>query len=436
MSKDALAGLRTIVGDQYVLDSEPDMARHLKGPGRPLAVVLPGQTSEVSDIVKLANQLQLKISVGGFVADTKNLDGQIALIMSRMNSLLEIDRENLVAQVEPGMSHLEFIRKTAEENLNFPVDPYQFEASSIGGCFAVGDADAKSFQYGPTRTYLLGFEMVLPTGEVLEIGNKCIKNVAGYDFIHFAVGAQGTLGIFTKLLVKLLPKPQTKASVVAAFPTLKRAAESVQVVIKRNIHPTRVSLFSQDLAAGISPGIAGQLVMIAFEGYKESTKTLTREIAAIFSLAGASEVRLIEDPAEHDELWQKWLSVKGKLNCGYLTRTIDYSVGPLKLAKSLEALAGIVGDFAKWPINVEALLGNVRLVLPADMPENDRVELTAKINALALVHGGNVSDCLGTRLVCQAYRDAAMWETVTDLLESIRHQFDPQSIMAPGVTFS
>jgi glycolate oxidase len=387
--------------------------------------------------VKLANQLKLKISVGGAAADSKNLDGGIALILSRMNRLLEIDRENLVAHVEPGLSHLEFIQRTAAENLNFPVDPYRFEASSIGGCFAVGDADAKSFQYGPTRTYLLGFEMVLPTGEVLDIGNKCIKNVAGYDYIHFAVGAQGTLGIFTKLLVKLLPMPQTRASVVGTFPTLKRAAESVQSLIKRNIHPTRVSLFSQALAAGIIPDVTDQLVMIDFDGFTESTQALTREIAAVFSLAGASEVRLIEDPAEHADLWRKWLAVKGKLNSGYTTQTIDYSVGPLKLAKSLDALAGIVGDLSKWPgINVEGLLGNIRLVLPAALPEKEKAALAAKINALAMAHGGSVSSCLGTKLVCESYRDLAMWETVTGLLGTIRLQFDPQGVMAPGITFS
>jgi len=437
MSNDAIAKLRAIVGEQHVIDAAPDMAGHLKGSGIPLAVVLPGQTSQVSDIVKLANQLNLKISVGGAVADTKNLDGGIALIMSRMNNLLEIDRENLVAHVEPGMSHLEFIRQAAAQNLNFPVDPYRFEASSIGGCFAVGDTDAKSFQYGPTRTYLLGFEMVLPTGEVLDIGNKCIKNVAGYDFIHFAVGSQGTLGIFTKLLVKLLPMPETKASVVATFPTIKQASESIQTLVKRNIHPTRVSLFSQPLAAGIVPGIADQLVMIGFEGFKESTKALTREIAAVFSLAGGGGVRVIEDRAEHDELWQKWQAAKGRLNCGYSTQTIDYSVGPLKLAKSLDGLAGIVGDLASWPgINVEALLGNIRVVLPAAMPEEDKAALAVKINALAMAHGGNVSDCLGARLVCESYRDTEMWETVTGLLETIRRQFDPQGIMAPGVIFS
>ncbi|MDR3589902.1 MAG: FAD-binding oxidoreductase [Negativicutes bacterium] len=437
MSNDAITRLQAIVGGEHVLDTLSDMAVYLKGPGRPLAVVLPAQTAEVSEIVKLANQLNLKVSVGGAVADSRNLDGGIALVMSRMNRLLEIDRENLVAQVEPGLSHLEFIRKTAEENLYFPVDPYRFGTSSIGGCFAVGDADAKSFQYGPTRTYLLGFEMVLPTGEILDIGNKCIKNVAGYDYIHFAVGAQGSLGIFTKLLVKLLPTPQARASVLAVFPSLQRTAESVQTLIKRNIHPTRVSLFSRPLAAEVLPGIDGQLVMVDFEGFRESTKALTREIAAVFSLAGASEVNLIEDPGEHGDLWLKWLAVKGRLNCPYQTQTIEYSVGPLQLAKSLGALAGIVGDLGEWPgINVEALLGNIRLVLPEAMALEDRAALTAKINALAMAHGGNVADCLGTKLVCESYRDPAMWETVTGLLATIRRQFDPLGVMAPGVTFS
>ncbi len=136
-------------------------------------------------------------------------------------------------------------------------------------------------------------------------------------------------------------------------------------------------------------------------------------------------------------LWRRWLAVKGRLNCPYQAQTIDYSVGPLKLVKSLSALTAIVGDLAEWPgISVEALLGNIRLVLPPVMTENDRVALAAKINALAMAHGGNVSDCLGAKLVCESYRDLAMWETVTDLLGTVRRQFDPQGVMAPGVTFS
>ena len=406
MSNETIAKLKDIVGAGYVIDAAQDMAGYLTGTGQPLAVVLPGNTLEVSEVVKLANQLNFKIGVGGIVADSKNLAGGIAMVMSRMNRLLAVDHENLVAEVEPGMSHLEFVRQITADKLNFPVDPYIPLTSSVGGCFSLGDAGAKSFQYGPTRTYLLGFEMVLPTGEILDIGNKCIKNVAGYDFIHFAAGSKGTLGVFTKLLVKLLPAPEVRTSVVATFPTLKKAAECLQVLLKRNIHPTRTSLFNQVLADQIAPGIGGQLVMVDFEGFRKSAKALTQEVAAIFSLAGGTEVKVIDDPAEHGALWDKWLAVKGLLNCGYSTPTIDFSVGPMKLAKALEALEGTLSAAAKPAgINAEALLGNIRLSLPADILDQDKQDLAVKINTLAMAHGGSVCDHLGSQLVCECYQD-------------------------------
>lgn len=434
MANDTIAKLQALVGDQYVIDSAAGMAEYLRGSGRPLAVVLPGQTSEVSEIVKLANQLDLKINVGGAVVGADNLGGGIALVMKRMNRLLEIDRENLVAQVEPGMAHTRFIQEVAAENLYFPVDPYIAATSSVGGCFALGDADAKSFQYGPARTYLLGFEMVLPTGEILEIGNKCIKNVAGYDFIHLAVGSQATLGIFTKLLVKLLPQPQTRASVVAAFPGLRKAAAPLETLIRRNIHPTRVSVLSRSLADDLLPGTGDYIVLIDFEGFRESTKALLQEVAAVFSLAGGSGIAAIEDAERHSDLWGKWLAVKSRLNTA---ETLEYSVGPLKLAQSLDALEKAVGGPDKFPgINIEALIGNIRLVLPADSTPQDKAALAEKINSLAIANGGGIAGCLGTRLTCAAYRDPEMWAAITGLLQTIRTRFDPKGVMAPGVTYS
>lgn len=432
-----IAKLKALVGDQHVIESAAGMAEFLKGNGQPLAVVLPGNAAEVSGIVKLANQLDLKLNVGGTVVDSKMLDGGIALVMKRLNRLLEIDRENLVAQVEPGMAHSEFIRLVAEEKLYFPVDPYIADTSSLGGCFAIGDADAKAFQYGPARTYLLGFEIVLPTGEILEIGNKCIKNVAGYDFIHLAVGSKATLGIFTRLLVKLLPSPQARASVVAAFPGLRKAAVPLETLIRRNIHPTRVSAMSRPLAADILPEADGQLVMLAFEGFRESTKALVQEVAAIFALAGGSGVTIIEDPDRHDELWARWLAVKGRLNCGYTTQTIDFSVGPLRLVQSLDALEKVAGGSDKLAaVNIEALVGNIRLALAADTSPEEKTILSEKVNALAMANGGSVAGCLGTRLTCQAYRDEEMWAAISELLQNVRNRFDPRGVMAPGVTFS
>lgn len=432
MMSNAVAQIKGLIGDNYVIDSPAEMGKFLRGNGKPLAVVFPGSTVEISSVVKLANELNLKITVGGQVVDSKGLDGGLAMVLSRMNKILEIDHANLVATVEPGITHDEFVKKMEAEGLNFPPEPFAVETGSIGGCFAIGDVDSKAFQYMPTRTYLLGYEMVLPTGEVLDIGNKCIKNVSGYDLIHFAVGSRGTLGIFTKLLIKLLPPPEVRHAVVAEFPSIHKASTAFTTLIKRNIHPTRLNLVNATLAKNVFPGTEGNLALVDLEGFKVSTELIAEEIASVFKLAGAKNIRIVTDANEYSKTWSAWLSLRGELNTQNAERILDVNVGPMKMPQALKALEEITGDLAAYPgIVLEGLLGHVRMLLPT-VGEKD--QLATKVNALAMSFGGNISGLLGSRLVCESYNDAEMWQGITSLINQIRKQFDPKGILAPGAS--
>jgi len=429
MSKVIISQLKGIVGEQYVIESPSDMAKYLKGSGKPVAVVLPGNTSEVSAVVKLANEQNVKITVAGLVADIKALNDGLVMVMARMNQVLEIDHQNLVVVVEPGLLHKDLLEKLIEARLDFPPEPYEVESSSIGGCFAIGDSDSKSFQYGPTRTFLLGFEIVLPSGEIMEIGNKCIKNVSGYDMIHFAVGSHGTLGIFTKLLLKLLPSPEVKKAVIARFASIHKANATLSTLIKRKIQPTRLNLLNANLAQGIFPG-EGQLVMVDLEGFTESAKTMANEIAAVMTLGGASEVKIVEEAQEYENLMNGWLKVRAKLK-GKPESVLEFAVGPLKMGQALTKLEEITGDLGVYPgVVIEGLLGYVSLALPEG---TQKETLAVKVNKMAMSLGGNVSGLLGTRLRCESYNDAEMWSDTTGLLNEIRRQFDPKGILNPGV---
>ncbi len=430
MSKEMISQLQGIVGEQYVIQSPSEMAKYLKGSGKPVAVVLPGNTLEVSAVVKWANEKNVKITVAGLVANTAGQNDGIVLVMARMNQVLEIDHQNLVVVVEPGLLHKALLEKVTKEKLDFPPEPYEVETSSIGGCFAVGDSDSKSFQFGPTRTFLLGFEMVLPSGEVMEIGNKCIKNVSGYDIIHFAVGSQGTLGIFTKLILKLLPCPEVKKAVIARFASIHKANATLSTLIKRKIQPTRLNLMNATLAQEILPG-EGHLVMVDLQGFTESSKTMANEIASVMTLGGASEVKLVEDAKEYENLINGWLSVRAKLN-GKPEGVLEFAVGPLKMGQALTNLEVLTGDLGVYPgIVVEGLLGYVSLVLPEG---SSKETLAVKVNKLAMSLGGNVTGLLGTKLRCESYNDAAMWSETSGLLKEIRRQFDPKGILNPGVS--
>lgn len=420
--------LKGIVGEQHVLDNPADMAKNLKGSGKPVAVVFPGSTEEVSQIVKLANKEDVKISVAGLVADTKGLDGGIALIMSRMNKILEIDSKNFVVTVEPGLLHADFIQLMEKDGYLFPVEPYAVDTSSLGGCFAIGDSDSKSFKYGPTRYFMMGFEMVMPTGEVMRIGNKCIKNVSGYDFIHFAVGSQGTFGIFTKLMIKLLPQPSVKRAIVARFDCLEQANKALNRMIGRHFHPDRMNLLSKDLASKVLPG-DGYLVLIDLEGFKNSTTNIGNEILAILSLAGGRDIEVIDDKNAYEKVINGWLKVRQDLH-NNLDNVLEFAVGPMKMPQALAQLKEIHGDLSEG-ILVEGLLGAVSVVLPKD---TDKMALARKVNKMAMSLGGNVTGLLGHKLMCEVFNDGEMWEETQGLINNLRKTYDPKGILNPGVS--
>ncbi|SHN88037.1 FAD-binding oxidoreductase [Desulfitobacterium chlororespirans] len=423
-----LSELKGIVGDNYVLDNPADMAQYLKGDGKPVAVVFPGDAEEVAKVVKYANGQQLKISVAGAVADTKGLEGGIALIMNRMNKILEIDKKNFVVTVEPGMLHQDFIQKLEADGYLFPVEPYAVDTSSVGGCFAIGDSDSKSFNYGPTRTFIMGFEMVTPTGDMMFIGNKCIKNVSGYDFIHFAVGSQGTFGIFTKMLIKLLPQPAAKRAIVARFDCLQKANATFSTLLKRHIHPDRMNLVSKDLAQEILPG-EGHLVLIDLEGFNKSGTNLANEIVAILTLGGGTDVSIVEDKEAYEKLMSGWLKVRQGLN-NAPDHVLEFAVGPMKMSQALAQLKGIQGELNSGVV-IEGLLGVARVVLPKDA---DKMAVAAQVNKMAMSLGGNVTGLLGHKLMCEMFNDGEMWSETTGLLSELRSKFDPNGILNPGVS--
>jgi len=422
---DIVAKLKSIVGEEHVATT--DLSQYLRGNEQPAAVVFPGSTEEVAGIVKAAYEAGIKVNVGGKVVETKGLSGGIAVVMSRMNQIEEVDHQNLTCWVQAGISHQEFCEKILAENLYFPPEPYAVSTSSLGGCFGIGDVDTKAFNYLPTRTYILAYESVLPTGEIYKIGTKCIKCVSGYDMIHFIVGTRATLGIVTRVLVKLLPKPKAFKAVVADMPSLNAAAAAFKAIQKRKIFPARMNALSKPLGNEIM-ATEGVLALFDLEGFAVSTIQYAKEIEAELRIAGATSIKVVEDKAEYDELWAKWLKVREKINLE--EAKVKFTVGPANVGAALPKLAGIVGNLEENPgVLIEGLNGKITVFTP-----NAEADAVA-INKMAMELGGNVSGLLGTRLRCEAYNDKEMLDEITRILNSIRSQFDPKGIMAPGIKF-
>jgi len=420
---DIVAKLKGIVGEEYVVTA--DMSQYLRGNEQPAAVVFPGSTEDVAGIVKAAYDADIKVNVGGKVVETKGLSGGIAVVMSRMNQIEDIDHENLTCWVQAGMSHQELVEKLYAENLYFPPEPYAVSTSSIAGCFGIGDVDTKAFNYLPTRTFILAYESVLPTGEIYKVGTKCIKCVSGYDMIHFIVGTRATFGIITKVLVKLLPKPQAYRAVIADMPSFKAAAAAFKAIQKRKIFPTRMNALSKAIGSDVMDS-KGALVLVDIEGFPASAAQYAKEIEAELQIAGAASTKIVEDKAEYDELWSKWLKIREKINLE--EDKVKFTVGPANVGTALANLTGIVGNLEENPgVLVEGLNGKITV-----FTKNADADAVA-INKMAMGLGGNVCGLLGSQLRCKAYNDSEMLEEISRVLNSIRSQFDPKGIMAPGI---
>jgi glycolate oxidase len=326
------------------------------------------------------------------------------------------------------MLHKDFNDKLLAEGLYFPPEPYALSTSSVGGCIGVGDRDSKTFKYMPPRTYIIAYEMVLPSGEVMKIGSKCIKCVSGLDLIHFISGTQGTLGIFTKILVKLLPAPACKSFVLAELPSLSAAAKAFLAIQRRKILVTRTNAVGKALAPLLIEGAKGVVALADIEEFPKANVEYAKIIEAEFKIAGATSTKIITDAKEYAATEVKWLQAREKVNLN--EKKLTFTVGPSNTVKALDAVKAVVEDVDTNEIALlEAQLGKITVAV-ADIDKD-----AVKINDLAMKLGGNVSGLLGSKLRCEAYSDSEMSASIIQLLKNIRSEFDPKGILAPGVKF-
>ncbi len=201
------------------------------------------------------------------------VNGAVVLSFTRMNRILEIDAANLITVVEPGVVTFLLQQEVAKQGLFYPPDPASYKYSSIGGNVAECAGGPNSLKYGVTRDYVLGLEVVLPTGEILNLGVKTMKGVVGYDLTRLFVGSEGTLGVITKITLKLIPLPEAKATILALFGEVEEAAETVSAIIAAKVVPSTIEFMDkasircseQASPMGLPDGVGG-LLLIEVDG--------------------------------------------------------------------------------------------------------------------------------------------------------------------------
>src|SRR6266511_4029204 len=241
-----LPDLKRIVGTENVLTTPEDLIPYsFDGTAAlhqmPGCVAFARTTDEVAGILKLANETKTAIvtrgSGTGLSGGSVPSPACVVLCTVKMDRILELDRANLTMLVEPGATTLQVAEAASDAGLFYPPDPGSMKISTIGGNVAENSGGLRGLKYGVTRHYVMGMEVVLPNGEVMWTGNKCVKDVAGYSLKDIFIGSEGTLGVITKVLLRLVPKPPAKKTMVATFGQMDQAAEAVSAIIAAQIIP-------------------------------------------------------------------------------------------------------------------------------------------------------------------------------------------------------
>ncbi|MDP8905556.1 MAG: FAD-binding protein, partial [Chloroflexota bacterium] len=284
-------------------------------PGMPLGVCFPRTTGEVQAIVRLAAAAGVALVPrgagtglsGGAVA----IEGALTVAFTEMNRIVEIDRANLTATVEPGVINADLGRAAAEHGLFYAPDPASFEMCSIGGNLAENSGGLRCVKYGVTRDFVLGLEVVLADGELLRTGGKNVKDVAGYDLTGLFVGSEGTLGLITQATLRLLPAPPPKLTLLAFFPSVQAAGEAVAAITAAGIVPVTLELMDAFTIAavedmhrlGLDRGAAAMLMVESDAGAAAAEMELAAAEAACVE-AGATSTLRARDAQEADWLRQ------------------------------------------------------------------------------------------------------------------------------------
>src|SRR6266849_3685366 len=245
-AENVVGRLRQIVGPENVLTAPEDLIPYsFDGTAAmrqmPAWVLFTRTTEQVAEVLKLANERSIPVVTRGSGTGLSggSLPTQDCLVLCtvKMDSILEVDRANLTMLVEPGVTTLQVAEAASAAGLFYPPDPGSMKISTIGGNVAENSGGLRGLKYGVTRTYVMGLEVVLPSGEVMWLGNKCVKDVAGYSLKDIFIGSEGTLGVITKVLLSLIPKPAAKRTMVATFAQMDHAAETVSAIIAAQIIP-------------------------------------------------------------------------------------------------------------------------------------------------------------------------------------------------------
>jgi len=457
--------LRRIVGPAYVLFGDAERLEpfsHDEIPERgyahsPEAVVRPGSAEEVAAIMKLANRRLFPVTPrgagSGLSGGAVPICGGVVMLMDRLNRILEIDRANMMIVVEPGVITNDINLAVKEFGLFYAGYPMSLEVCTIGGNVAENAGGARAVKYGVTVRYVVGLEVVTPTGEILQLGGKLLKDVTGYNLVPFMVGSEGTLGIFTKIILRLLPLPKVSVDLLALFRTVPDAIAAVpRIITTGGVIPTAVE-FMDRLAAQTSCDYlnetlpyqqAGAMLLVTVDGSDASAVEADYEAVGEQCLAaGAIEVYVADNLTTSERIWRVRRNIAEAFNILSLRQTDEDLVVPIaQIHKLVEGIGRLSKKYdVAIPSYGHAADGNIHTRIVMNPAWSDRQweqtvpKMLHELYELTASLGGKISGEHGIGHKRKAYMPLFVSADVLDVMRAIKRAMDPRNVLNPSKIF-
>jgi glycolate oxidase len=453
LKESLIRGLENIVGKENLLAS-PEALRAYSYDGttswqrEPDVVVFPASANEISLILKLANRERIPVTPRGGGTNVSGgsipINGGIVLCTTKMNKILKIDKENLSATVEPGVVLQDLTLRLAQDGLFFPPDPQSFLGATLGGIIAENGGGPACVKYGVTKQYVLGIEVVLPTGEIVDLGGQTL-NVVGYDLLHIVVSSEGTLGVITKAELKLRRMSRARKTMMAVYADVAVAGENVSRVLESGVIPNKIELLDnwvinriEEMSPMGLPKDADAVLLFEVDGDPDAVEKEMEKIVEITKHHGATDVRVAKDQAEADTYWMArkagFAATYGKMPT-VLSEDVTVPRG------NIPALIKKVKEIGK-KYNVENCIlghagdGNLHPSVLTDVKNKEHYDRAIKavdeIIEAAVELGGVLSGEHGIGLEKKKFFNRVTDPVVVNMMKGVKALFDPNNIMNPG----
>lgn len=455
MNAQIIKELKDTLGNDKVFDSPVELAAYAYdatwAESQPDVVVLPLTTRDVSATLQIAQRAGIPVvprgAASGLSGGAVPVRGGISLSMTRMTKILEIDAHEMVAVVQPGVINMDLQNAAAKVGLFFPPDPASWYMATLGGNVAENAGGPRCLKYGVTKDYVLGLEVVLADGRIMRTGGRTIKNVAGYDLTSLIIGSEGTLGVVTEITVKLLPLPNGRASVLAAFDTIGKACQAVDEVLTSGILPLTTEIMDRDCIAAVQssksyglPSDAEAVLLIDVEGWPEALGREKEMVADACRRAGARSVRVARDEAEAEELWSGRRVISAALATLGDKLGEDIVVPRSKIPEMVSRIKDIGLTYGlRTPVFGHVGDGNLHPYLICD---RTKPEVMAKVRRAAgeifeaaIRLNGQITGEHGIGLAKRDFVTRSLDPVALEQMKAIKAVLDPKNILNPGKIF-